>query len=375
MPTILRDPWILSALGILLVGFGFQLELLHDNWHAGGHIWQQGDWLISLASGPVRRGAFGELLLTLSDALKVSPLFMVIAIQTALVTFVFFGFARLLLRQQRSVMALVVFSPGFFAILWGIDPSSSLRKELIGLAALVWLAQPGGGMARLILTGLLMLIGGLGHEIIILLLPAWLVLLWLLHAPLLRRRYTWFFIALLFFLATIELHYAIRHIGIADAAPVCEALTQRGLSENALCRGAITWLADPQNGTAKVWAALNRSWTSWLLPLAWIAATGPLWRIWNTSLPLRPGSAWLILAALAPICLLYPVGLDWGRWFAVQFAICAIILLGLGQRGLLQEVGTIRPAERTAWLVSSLSWGFLHDPVVTTYSFLARLLG
>jgi hypothetical protein len=182
-------------------------------------------------------------------------------------------------------------------------------------------------------------------------------------------------IALVATLAAAELLYALRHTRLDDAGAICAALTDRGLSAQALCGGAIAWLSDPQNGAGKVWAALHRSWTAWLLPLAWLAAAAPLWRIWRTSLPQRAGAGWLILLAIAPIGLLYPIGLDWGRWFAVQITLAATLILGLGQRGALPEARPIGPAERAVWLLSALSWGFLHDPILTAQGFLARLIG
>jgi hypothetical protein len=162
---------------------------------------------------------------------------------------------------------------------------------------------------------------------------------------------------------------------LTDAGPLCAALTQRGLSAEALCGGAIAWLVDPQNGSAKVWLAMQRNWTVWLHPLAWALAAAPLWRVWRSHRPAQPRSGLLILLAVAPICLLYPVGLDWGRWFAVQITVAAVIMLGLAQRGALAERARIKPAERALWLLSAVSWGFLHDPILTTQGLLARLFG
>ncbi len=375
MPTENRYLWKLSALVILAVGLGLQLRILLANWRSGGHIWLQGDWLISLAAGPIRRGPFGEFILRTSDALSVSPLFLVFGIQAALVVVVFVGFARLIYLQERSVMALVAFTPGHFAILWGLDPISALRKELIGLAALIWLAQPGGSSARTVMTGAMILVGGLSHEIMILLLPAWVISLWLFQPQTLRVPVTQVTIALVIVLASAEFVYALRNARLADATPICEALTIRGLSPSTLCGGAIAWLADPTNGPEKVWDALQRSWTTWLLPLAWMVAAAPLWRIWVASASRRPEAGWLIFLAIAPLLLLYPFGLDWGRWFAIQIAVAATMMLGLGLRGDLVEFRPISPVERTAWLASALSWGLLHGPTLTARGFLIQVIG
>ena len=375
MPATRRDPWILSALGLLLAGLWFQIRYLAQSWQAGGHVWLQGDWLISLAAGPVRRGPFGEGLLRLSDALSLSPLALLIGLQALLVALIFAGVARLVAVQGRGVLAMVLFTPGIFAVVWAIDPISALRKEMIALLALIWLAQPGGGLRRLALTGALMLVGGLGHEITILLLPAWAITASLLHPHLIRRPAALAVIGVVFLLGGAELFYALRYMRLEDAGPLCAALTQRGLSAEALCGGAIAWLADPQNGSAKVWLAMQRSWTVWLHPLAWALAAAPLWRVWRSHRPAQPRSGLLILLAVAPICLLYPVGLDWGRWFAVQITVAAVIMLGLAQRGVLAERAQIKPAERALWLLSAVSWGFWHSPILTKQGLLARLFG
>ena len=48
----------------------------------GGDPWQTGDWLIDLASGPVRRGLFGELLFTVIGSSSV--LWLTFAVQIGL---------------------------------------------------------------------------------------------------------------------------------------------------------------------------------------------------------------------------------------------------------------------------------------------------
>lgn len=369
-----RNPWKFCVLTILGAGLFFQFKILIETWQSGGHMWLQGDWLVSLAAGPIRRGAFGEAFLAIADAFGVSPLDAVVLVQGLVVLALFLGFARLVSAQSQSVMVLAVLSPGIFAILWSIDPISALRKEMIGLVALIWLALPGGGMGRLIASGALMVAGGLGHEIMILMTPAWLVATWLFLPELLAKRAGQVVVATVFFLGFAEGLYALKFADLADASPICAALTERGMAGSPICDGAIAWLADPENGPDKVVAALQRSWTVWLLPIAWLVASAPLLRLWSASSCKRKHAGWLILASIAPICLLYLVGLDWGRWFAVQITIAATLMLGLGLRGNLVPVRQISSRERTIWLVSALSWGFLHDPIITTRGFFVQLV-
>lgn len=367
-----RDVWKLAALSILAAGLILQLRFLIISWQNGGHVWLQGDWLISLAAGQIRRGAFGELILNISGFLGYSPLDVVIGIQFVLAVFVFIGFGRLLYLQPSRSMVLVVFTPGCFAILWGLDPISAFRKELIGLTALIWLAQPNGGLSRIILTGGLMLLGGISHEIVILLVPAWVISVWLFQPQSLLLPSARAFVGLVVLLAGAQAIYALVYHSLPDHMPLCDALTERGLSGQKLCGGAIQWLADPQNGVLKVREALHRSWTAWLLPIAWAIATVPIWRVWARMTPLRTGLGYLILVSIAPILLLYPVGLDWGRWFAVQTAVISIQMLGLGIRGEFTESRPISSLERGFWFGLCLLWGFRHDPIVTFRGFLLQ---
>lgn len=58
----------------MVLGSWRQLIVLYATWQSGGHAWLQGDWLINLAGGPVRRGPFGEALRVVADTTGLSPL-------------------------------------------------------------------------------------------------------------------------------------------------------------------------------------------------------------------------------------------------------------------------------------------------------------
>lgn len=374
MLTLKQKPWIVGALILLGLSYIVHLKFLLASFVVGGHVWLQGDWLISLAAGPIRRGILGEAFLTLSDATGVPPLTLLIAVQCAVLSIVFLGFMRLLVIQNRQVFALLIFSPAIFAIVWSIDPISALRKEIIAIAALVLLTLPGGSISRLVLSGLLMMMGGLGHEITILLLPAWLICIWMFHRPLLASKFGLAVIGAVLAVGTWELVYALRHVQISDVKPMCQALIDRGLSEQRLCGGAIAWLADPDNGATKVAEALGRSWTIWLMPFAIAIAAAPAVRIWITSQSHIPHAGLLIVLAIGPICLLYPVGLDWGRWIAVQYTVAVLLMLGLSARSQLTPISRISNIEIGFWGVGALLWGFRHDPVLTSNGFLWNLI-
>ncbi|MCA0044222.1 hypothetical protein [Celeribacter litoreus] len=304
-----------------------------------------------------------------------SLLSLVIGLQAVLLLTIFGGFARLIYLQRDSTLVLVIFTPGIFAILWSIDPISSLRKEMIGLAILIWLALPGGSLQRIIISGALMLLGGIAQEINILMIPAWIIALWLFQPTSLSHPVAKSMIAVVLVAGAAEAVYALKYSSLADASPICAALMEKGLSGTPLCSGAIAWLSNPENGPETVLSALERSWTAWLLPGAWLVAIAPILRLLQTQTSARRKTGWLLLVAATPIVLLYPVGLDWGRWFAVQVTITATLLLGLGVRGQLSETHAISRREKTLWLISCLLWGFMHDPILTNQGLLMTIAG
>src|SRR6056297_4058100 len=53
---------------------------------AGGNPWKQGDWLINSIDTMIRRGLLGNAIIYSADALNVSPVFLVVILQSALIT-------------------------------------------------------------------------------------------------------------------------------------------------------------------------------------------------------------------------------------------------------------------------------------------------
>lgn len=353
-----------AVLCMFFAGLVLQIRTLALIWAVGGHHWLQGDWLISDAAGPVRRGPFGDLVLGAADLMEASPLAVVFVLQLALAVAIFAGTARLVARQRHPLMILATLSPAIFAVVWNTHFGAGFRKEYLGLAALVWLAQPDAGRRAIIGSGALVMLGGLGHEINILLLPAWMIALWLLHGNALGLWSVRAVIAVVVATVAAEAVFVLAHPRVADAAPICEALVERGLSASRLCTGAIDWLADPQNGPARVIEALGRSWTVWLWPVAALVASVPLWRLWSVSRCETPVAGWLVLLAIAPFFLLYPVGLDWGRWLAMQYSVAAVLTLGLGARSQLRPVGTVSSVEAWVFLLLALFLPFRYDAVL-----------
>ncbi|HQU68322.1 MAG TPA: hypothetical protein PLI43_08990 [Albidovulum sp.] len=341
------------SLGILLA-LALQVSVLIATAKAGGHEWIQGDWLINLAGGPVRRGAFGSAILAFSDITGLSPLDIVMAMQVTLVAALVLGTAVLLLSQPSASMSLAAMSPGIFALVWTIAPLAAGRKEIFGLLALLLLALPGGKAGRMVLSALLLAVGAVGHEVNVLIFPVWVVFLFLFPRPA-GKATRMLLIAAVGVAVAGAAAFAISHARLASSEAVCAALTARGLDRSLLCNGAIAWLSHPGNGMESVAEALANVRNPGLLPLYWLCCALPLLRLWLAGKP--PRLARLALAAgIGPIFLLYPVSLDWGRWVAIQTTVAALILLGLGARDRFQPVRPISLHERLLWLANTLAW-------------------
>jgi len=366
-----QSAWIVTAIVMVLAGTWMQLRVLIASYRIGGHEWLQGDWLINLAAGPIRRGMFEQALLWISDHVALSPLVIVVLTQFVLIVALSGAIIVLLRLQGRGAMALTVFTPAIFVILGAIDPISGLRKEMFGLLALSILALPGGDRGRLVLSGAILGIGAIGHELHVLLFPAWCIAA-LLFTNLRHDRVAQAIAALVAIGCVIVSIYALSHIRVSETGPICDALMARGLPQRHICDGAIAWLGDPENGSTKVINALHRASYAGLVPLAWLLCAAPLWRLWRTSETAR-GSGWYIILAVLPIFLLYPVGLDWGRWLGIQISSSAILMLGLGLRGAMPERTSISAPEQAIWLALALLWGPMHSPDLTFHGFLWHL--
>lgn len=338
----------------------------------GGQMWLQSDWLVNLAAGPVRRGPFGAALLWVADGTGLSPLPMVIGLQAVLATALCLCAVILLHRQSHGVMALAVFSAGFFAVLWLNDPLAGFRKEMLPLLAIGLVSIPQAGLVRAGLSALVLMAGAWGHELALLLAPAWALALYLVPNRLPRRQAA--ALALVAGVAVLFAGvYALRHPRVEDAAAICAAVTLRGAVHPAFCNGAIRWLALPDNATGAVRIALGASPLVWLLPLAVAAAFAPiLWLVRAARVSLLDQG--LLVLAVLPVLLLFPVGLDWGRWVSLQVTVLGFVVLGMGASGRLAPPPLPRAGVMLVWLALALLTGLRSMTEVIPGALLQRVL-
>lgn len=360
------------------------IGLLRDL-HLGGNEWKQGDWLISNAAGWLRRGPMGTALLAIADALRLSPLVVVILVQAMLTLIVAGGLMAEMMRNRVTPARwLLYFSPASPLLFWGAYPQGSGRKELFAFAALALVVQIGHCRRWLWpLTGgalVLLALGMVGHEINILLAPVVVLGLWLALrgggiglAPRLAIA------GAAFGAAALAAAFTLRFGRVAEAAPLCAPLLRRGLAEP-FCSGAISWMShDAAFGRHQVRQVLEILGTGDVLRGLAIQALIVLVALLPLIATIRASrSVWLLsgvllgcLLLLAPI---YPVATDWDRWLGVSVGAFLFLTLILSDHGLCRLAEAPAPRFWPVLAGLSLVWG-LHASVGMDPFGLFRTLG
>lgn len=315
------------AAAALLAGFGL-LMCLHyaQEIRAGGNSFKTGDWLISYAAGPMRRGLFGQAMLALGD-LGLPLLWATYAVQVLLYAVVFWAVLRLYLSRPRGFLWLaLLFSPAF--LLFGFyDLQGGFRKEIIAFCAFVLLLLPCAERRlqrrHLVLASVLFGVGVLSHEMTAFTLPYFLYVLLLgWRGGMIGRAEAAVFAGLLSAMAVGGLVFSTLFQGGPAAVPqVCAALTSRGLGD-ALCDGAIHWLG---KSSGESLALLQSRLGDYVLlyPFLFLVSFAPVvltdWLDRQTLLLSGLG-----LLAMLP---LYLIAIDWGRWIHIQvfFTFCLVL--------------------------------------------------
>lgn len=320
----MKMPFPRAVLAILILGISAVLALSFYSSviSSGGNDHQAGDWLISYPDGFIRRGLFGEILLTIGPS---GPplLWLLFAIQVSVYVVIFAFFIRYLIQTSFSWSAIaLVCSPAALPFI-GWDPLGGFRKEILGFLALVLLAfareQVGKNRQVVLVVASLLVwtVGVFSWESLAFLLPGVGYLL-LVDSPLPWRKpvaaiYT--AIGLLALGAS-----AIWHGGPGTATALCDATTARGLGPQ-LCTGAFAWMGRGLNDSLASVTQNLAVHSGYLVVLALAAlpiALSPWLRIhWR----------WAI-AALMGILPLFVLGIDYGRWIhilVIELSVCIAV--------------------------------------------------
>lgn len=315
--------------GVLAGVLIYLLCTLYVDWALGGNSWKQGDWLIHGLGDPIRRGPFGTGLLTLSDALNISPLTLLIVFQGGAISAVFLvvGGATLRLGAPAKLL-LVLLSPAFLVMFWFNDPQGSMRKELLSYLAflpLIVAAMTGRGKGWAISLAILVYgVAVIAHEGNVFFLPfLWMAIWWLLpHDARLVTRLSIMLIPGLLALGAGT--YAVAYPNVPDTKQICSHLVQRSLDPS-VCDGAIAYLVTtPGEGRMHPGRLLSTHFRSFLL----------IYAICFVSLRIlfqggRRVDAWFSAALLSGLAFLplYLLAGDYGRWLNFHFSALVLVLL------------------------------------------------
>lgn len=361
-PGVAAPAW--PARNVAILGLVFSVALAVVLWRLnwlignGGGPFTQGDWLVNLQSGLVRRGIAGEVFLAVSDATGIGLLPLVGGVQAVLVVAIFaMIFHGALLARLPDRLLLILVSP-LLVTFWAIDSVGAFRKELLGLLAFLPLLPQGRGRVAAWLVPVLFAVAVAAHEANAFFVPALCVGVMIRFGDghdMWQTR----LVAVILAIGVVGFGFAIQYRSLPDTVAMCVALTARGLSPE-ICGGAIDWMDDPagsargplrnlldrysQTAASLVFGAL-------LVPVALAYRHAPKTRLW-----LAAGA--VVFAGFLP---LYAVAVDWGRWMSMFMFSAAFLTMILAIH---TEAGWLRrpvpPMVFGAVLVMSGGLGVYH---------------
>lgn len=309
----------------LAISFIFLFYLIFSDYLSGGHHWRQGDWLINNFSGNVRRGYFGSALIHISDFFQINLLFLVCLIQISLISVALYCFRGLAkLTCNKYVYAILLMSPAIFTVLWVSAPGGAVRKEVFVFAglSLLTLGVLKERWIEIWLGGLLFAASFVAHEAMMLFVPIFLAILWMVGKDK-RSWHVYGVCALICVTAMLALFYAIFNHKVNDTYSMCQALLDRNMNKN-LCDGAIYWMGLDLDYFKIRLAEELTSKNKILFFFGYILSLIPFFYI-SKMFDDTKYYVKIILFSFVPFVILYFIALDWGRWISFHvFSICIL---------------------------------------------------
>lgn len=328
----LSNFWQFAAFSFVLAMLSFPViaRVWFDYLH-GGHGWRQGDWLINLGSGFVRRGAMGEAFIMLSDFTGVPLLIFVQVFQLLLfVALVFVVWILWLAHKDKHLLLFLAASPAFFLFFGASDVQGIMRKELFGFLALSLLTVSGVIASRSafypILALLLYTLGCVGNIMHSLMLPAIIAAYYLLreNGQISTRAFqTYTLIAVL--MSTLWMGLAIMFREVSELAGMCDPLLARGFDES-FCDEALRWLVTGE--VNHIGEVTQRMTTANLAEYALVATLSLVPVALSFFVFVERGLlARLLIITFVPILPLYFIATDWGRWISIPYTTYVFLLV------------------------------------------------
>lgn len=346
---------LLASLFVIL--FIFRVHLM-----AGGHGWSTADWLISSDVVHVRRGLFGSVLLRVSDALRISPLVTVIALQCCLAMIITVAAIQAVLRApSRGLAALLVLSPGFCLLFWAANPDGTGRKELVTYTAMAMLlftnGQPMRDRAIVVVAAGLFAFGLTGHIANAMMTP---MFLYMASIALGQSGRAWMAAAgIMCVWAAFNTWYPIRFSGIDTAMDVCRPLLERGFDQE-FCGSAISVTAARAARAVDFVAkqAYDKGQGLWLfliypsllVPIVYLVRRTNGWNL----------LVWPMALSVLPLVPLYAVGVDWGRQTVMHVTPIILVALLMLLRGRIVQTRPIPGGVTWIFLLLAVLWAPGH---------------
>lgn len=353
----------LGRIGVVLAILGLSaFQLLREMYregHGGGNGSRTSDWLINYAGGFVRRGLFGEFVLSITPN-GTAAVWATIGFQALCYSIVAAYVVRFLQRSDFSWSSIALACAPIGLAFAGWDLQGGIRKEYIVYAAMALLGfARHDGMHRrrriLVVAALaLFTLGVFSWEATVVATP---MMLFLLRGQADEEPWHvrgWAPVAVLG-IAAAGIVTAALHRGTPDqVARICQRLVDHGL-DRVLCTGGVTWL---EWELPHIWDQLaaffpNYLWYLAFLPIGLLPILLSPW--------LRRHGWWFALTAAA-VAPLYFIGLDYGRWNSMQFMFASLVIMA----------GRVEDAMSRAWGPSTTvlfvaSWGLPHyGPIAAT---------
>ncbi len=298
-------------------------------WSVGGTAWQQADWLISFADGPVRRGVSGEFFLLLSDVTGIGVVALVCAAQAALVLIVFWGVLRAVLHIGVSERVLLLaLSPAFLAF-WVYEPNAGFRKEILGFIAFLPLLGCAADRLKptnaLLFSFTIFVIAVAFHEVNAFLSIFLLIGFAICLGGLSERASIIMWAAAIGMVSLTGLGFALLFPAVSSSQTMCEQVVARGASA-AICDGIFHWIqygVSDQRENAWIFAVKG---TGLVVLFSYVIISIPLFVATGSS-PHKHKLRLLYVASAIPLVPLYVMSVDWGRWMALH--VTGLILVAL----------------------------------------------
>lgn len=313
---------LIFAVSVLVLSLFFTLGNLIAVVKNGGNNWGIGEWLINYNGGFIRRGLVGELILS-TNFERISLLILTVSLQFFFYLIVWLYMFVILHKQNFSWTSIAVTCNPMGICFVGWDEFVLIRKEIIGLTALVTLAiytnMKYKNKILLYVFYIFFFVAIYSSEVNLTLLPAVLFLFWINEDKKVGKA---FFSKVIPVLVSVTGSFFVSLVyqgnkNMSDA--VCLKLVQAGLEAEKNCRGSVDVLAMEFTYMLQ---HLREGFPEYFL-YVFVLAFAALPIVYVIGLKFH-----VLLFLFTGTVPLYLVGWDYGRWifiFVVASTICVSV--------------------------------------------------